>query len=49
MDLIIGFAIGYFFKQASLYLKKISQWDLDNRTYNKDWDSWEYTSPEDLP
>ena len=46
MDLIIGFAIGYFFKQASLYLKKISQWDLDNRVQEEDCD---WTSYEDLP
>ena len=49
MDFIIGFLIGYFLKEISKYLKRITQWDLDNRIYNKDWDSWEYTNPEDLP
>nr|BAR35984.1 hypothetical protein [uncultured Mediterranean phage uvMED] len=49
MDFIIGFLIGYFLKEISKYLKRISQWDLDNHTYSKDWDSWEYTNPEDLP
>lgn len=46
MDFLFGFVVGYFLKEASLYLKKISQWDLDNRVHEEDWD---WTSHEDLP
>jgi len=39
MDFIIGFLIGYFLKEISSYLKRLSNWDWDNRsTLDKEWD-----------
>jgi hypothetical protein len=46
MDFIIGFLLGYFLKEISLYLKKLSRWDLDNRSLDKEWD---WMTHEDLP
>jgi hypothetical protein len=46
MDFIIGFLLGYFLKEISSYLKRLSKWDLDNRAYDKEWD---WMSHEDLP
>ena len=39
MDFIIGFLIGYFLKEISTYLKRLSNWDWDNRkSFDKEWD-----------
>jgi len=47
MDFILGFLIGYFFKEIVSYLKRLSAYDWDNRTaYKEDWD---WLSHEDLP
>ena len=50
MDFIIGFLLGYFLKEIVSYLKRLSQWDYDNR---KSWDKeWDWMSPiqeDDLP
>ena len=45
MDFVIGFLLGYFLKEISSYLKRLSKWDLDNN-YDKEWD---WMSHEDLP
>ena len=47
MDFFTGFLIGYFTKQIFAYLKKLSNWDYNNR---KSWDKeWDWLSHEDLP
>jgi len=46
MDFIIGFLLGYFLKEISLYLKRLSRWDLDNLSMDKEWD---WMTHEDLP
>ena len=46
MDFIIGFLLGYFLKEISLYLKRLSRWDLDNQSLDKEWD---WMTHEDLP
>jgi len=39
MDFIIGFLIGYFLKEISSYIKRLSNWDWDNRkSFDKEWD-----------
>ena len=43
MDFIIGFLLGYFLKEISSYLKKLSNYD---NSYDKEWD---WMSHEDLP
>ena len=49
MDFILGFLIGYFFKEIVSYLKRLSQYDWDNRsTYKEDWD-WISLNEDDLP
>ena len=46
MDYLIGFLLGYFLKETLQLIKRISQWDLDNLTYEKEWD---FLSRDDLP
>ncbi len=46
MDYLIGFLLGYFLKETLQLIKRISQWDLDNSTYEKEWD---FLSRDDLP
>ena len=46
MDYFIGFLLGYFLKETLQFVKRISQWDLDNRMYEKEWD---LLSRDDLP
>ena len=47
MDFFTGFLIGYFTKEIFAYLKKLSNWDYNNR---KSWDKeWDWLSHEDLP
>ena len=49
MDYIIGFFLGYFFKEALGFIKRISDYDWDNRAlYEDDWDAIPYTE-DDLP
>ena len=45
MDFIIGFLLGYFLKEISSYLKRISNYDLDSNI-DKEWD---FLSRDDLP
>jgi len=45
MDFIIGFLLGYFLKEVSSYLKRISKYDLDSNI-DKEWD---FLSRDDLP
>jgi uncharacterized membrane protein YjjP (DUF1212 family) len=45
MDFIIGFLLGYFLKEISSYLKRISKYDLDSNI-DKEWD---FLSRDDLP
>jgi len=45
MEFIIGFFLGYFLKEISSYLKRLSNYDLDNNI-NKEWD---FLSHDDLP
>ena len=50
MDFLSGFLLGYFVKEIFAYLKKLSNYDWDNR---KSWDKeWDWMSPiqeDDLP
>ena len=46
MDYLIGFLLGYSLKETLQLVKRISQWDLDNRMYEKEWD---LLSRDDLP
>ena len=46
MDFVIGFLIGYFLKEISLFIKRISDWDLSHRNWDKE---WEFISKDDLP
>ena len=49
MDFIVGFFVGYLCKQIVMYLKKLSEYDWDNRTtYKEDWD-WISLNEDDLP
>jgi len=39
MDYLVGFILGYFLKEIGLLIKRVSEWDLSNRSvYDKDWD-----------
>ena len=50
MDFIIGFLLGYFLKEIVSYLKRLSQWDWDNRkSWDKEWDWIEPIQEDDLP
>jgi hypothetical protein len=52
MDYIIGFLLGFFLKEIVSYLKRLSQWDWDNRNYYDKSYSWSddiYMSEDDLP
>jgi hypothetical protein len=47
MDYLIGFLLGYFLKEALGFIKRISEYDWDNRmSYDKEWD---WLTHEDLP
>jgi len=46
MDYFIGFLLGYFLKETLQLIKRVSQWDLNNRMYDKEWD---FLSHDDLP
>ena len=47
MDYIIGFLIGYTFKEIVLFLNRLSKWDYDNR-YQSEYDFSPLTE-DDLP
>jgi len=50
MDFIIGFLLGYFLKEIVSYLKRLSEYDWNNRTVYKD--DWDWITPiqeDDLP
>jgi hypothetical protein len=50
MDFLAGFLLGYFLKEIFSYLKKLSNYDWNNRTtYTEDWDWLSRIEPEDLP
>jgi len=50
MDFILGFLLGYFLKEIVSYLKRLSQYDWDNRTtYKEDWDWLSPIQEDDLP
>lgn len=50
MDFLFGFIVGYLFKQTVAYLKKLSEYDWNNRTvYNEDWDWISPLQEDDLP
>ena len=40
MDYIIGFLLGYFLKEVSTFIKRISGADWDNRNYYKKFYKW---------
>jgi len=46
MDYLIGFLLGYFLKETLQLIKRVSQWDLNNSMYDKEWD---FLSHDDLP
>ena len=47
MDYVIGFLLGYFLKEALRIIKRISDYDWNNRkSYDKEWD---WLTHEDLP
>ena len=46
MDFVIGFLIGYFLKEIISFIKRISDWDLSHRSWDKE---WEFISKDDLP
>ena len=45
MEFLIGFLLGYFLKEISTYIKRISNYDLDSNI-DKEWD---FLSRDDLP
>ena len=47
MDYLIGFFLGYFLKEALGFIKRISEYDLNNRMSYKD--EWDFLSQDDLP
>lgn len=47
MDYIVGFLLGFFLKDISNLIKRISNWDWENRQ-SKDWD-WISFDRDDLP
>ena len=50
MDFLFGFMLGYLCKEIFSYLKKLSNYDWNNRTtYTEDWDWLSRIEPEDLP
>ena len=49
MDYIIGFLLGYFLKEAVRFIKRISEYDWENRVvYKHEWESLRF-SEDDLP
>jgi hypothetical protein len=52
MDYFIGFLLGFFLKDITAYLKRLSAYDWENRNYyNKSytWSDDIYMSEDDLP
>ena len=43
MDYIVGFLLGFFLKDISKAIKRISDWDNNNRkSYENEWDFFDY-------
>ena len=50
MDFLFGFFVGYLCKEIVSYLKKLSEYDWNNRTvYKEDWDWLSPIQEDDLP
>ena len=50
MDFIFGFFVGYLSKEIVSYLKRLSEYDWNNRTvYKEDWDWLSPIQEDDLP
>jgi hypothetical protein len=47
MDYLIGFLLGYFLKEALGFIKRISEYDWDNRISYQD--EWDFLTQDDLP
>ena len=47
MDYIIGFLLGIFLKDTYNFIKRVSEYDWNNRTVYKE--EWDWLSHEDLP
>lgn len=48
MDYIIGFLFGFFLKDLSKFIERISQWDWENRNYYDQAYHWDLNE-DDLP
>jgi len=51
MDYLIGFLLGYFFKEAYKVIKRISDYDWENRNYYSKayyWSDYDYIDLENL-
>jgi len=52
MDFVIGFLLGYFLKELSSYIKRLSMYDWSNRNYYNKAYLWQddiYMTEDDLP
>jgi len=52
MDYIIGFLLGFFLKDIYIFIKRISDYDWENRNYYNKSYTWQddiYMSEDDLP
>jgi len=38
MDYIVGFLLGFFLKDIIRTIKRISNWDNNRKSYEKEWD-----------
>lgn len=47
MDYIVGFLLGFFLKDLNNFIKRISDWDWNNRQ-SAEWD-WISFNEDDLP
>ena len=47
MDYLIGFLLGYFLKETFEFIKRISDYDWDNRVSYQD--EWDFLTQDDLP
>lgn len=43
MDYIVGFLLGYFLKEIGSFVKRVSNFDWDNRkSFDKEWDFFDW-------
>lgn len=42
MDYIVGFLLGFFLKDIIRAIKRISDWDNNRKSYEKEWDFFDY-------